>query len=249
MDLKEACEAGRPYEVESTFHSGESCPKSVNILHSAILTLRSRNPHGTALFCIVPRNEIFSSRASGILIFPASAYSVYSVVASSFPDPDLNSQHDVPQNLNFPLAITCSDQLRPSISPTSDSCSFVSIRGSSSPAFVDFPLQLPAFRIFTFVSPCIHDFHAKKISRSILPSIFSFSSMEIPPSVNKSTQVPATANSDHLSTPLTTTHAAIPTTLLTSRLGTFLFPMSPCRHVASPQNVDFYFTSTCNNSF
>ena len=61
---------------ESTFHSGDLHPRPVNIshsaisrlqspaflprsiLHSAISTLHSSNPHGTAFFCIVPRNEI-----------------------------------------------------------------------------------------------------------------------------------------------------------------------------------------------
>ena len=46
-----------------------------------------------------------------------------------------------------------------------------------------FPSQVPAFTIFT----------PKKISRSIPPSFASF------PPVNKSTQVPATTNSDHQS--------------------------------------------------
>ena len=102
----------------------------------------SSNPHGTALFCTVPPNRIFSPPTSGSPIFPASAYSVYSVVASSFPDPDLNRQHASPQNVTFPFASTCNDQLRPPISLPNipslatascknkkiDSCPFVSIR-------------------------------------------------------------------------------------------------------------------------
>jgi arylsulfatase A len=49
---------------------------------------------------------------------------------------------------------------------------------------------------FSVVRTCIHDFHAKKISRSILPSFTAFPLVGTPQSLNKSSQVPATANSD-----------------------------------------------------
>src|SRR5688572_26490993 len=68
------------------------------ILHSAICTLRSRNPYCTAVFCTVRRKQIFSSRSR-------------------------------------------SQQIR-NQKPK--------IRNS--------------FTLFTFVSACIHDFHAKNIS-------------------------------------------------------------------------------------
>src|SRR6186997_2309117 len=58
--------------------------------------------------------------------------------------------------------------------------------GKNSPRreMLPFPAQVPAFTIFT----------PKKISRSILPSFFAL--VKNPRSVNKSTQVPATTNSD-----------------------------------------------------
>src|SRR5687767_4694862 len=85
MDLNEACEAGRQYEGESTFRSGDSRPRLVNILHPvistlhspafprsilhfAISTLHSRNPYCTAIFCTVPRNELFSFSHFGISV-------------------------------------------------------------------------------------------------------------------------------------------------------------------------------------
>src|SRR5687767_8094439 len=40
-----------------------------NILQSALSTLHSPNPHGTALFCTVPRNRIFLYRRQ-VYIFP-----------------------------------------------------------------------------------------------------------------------------------------------------------------------------------
>ena len=60
---------------------------------------------------------------------------------------------------------------------------------------------LPAFTIFTATSssqvPAFTIFTPKKISRSILPSFASLPLVKSHRSVNKSAQVPATANSDH----------------------------------------------------
>ena len=47
--------------AESTFPQAEPRHLHWTILHPAICTLHSRNPHGTALFCSVPRNENFLS--------------------------------------------------------------------------------------------------------------------------------------------------------------------------------------------
>src|SRR6187549_2016727 len=50
-----------PISSESTFRCAER--RALNpFLHSVIRTLHSRNPHGTALFGTVPRNENFSRR-------------------------------------------------------------------------------------------------------------------------------------------------------------------------------------------
>src|SRR5688500_653223 len=45
---------------DSTFSCPSSSHRRSPILHSALSTLHSPNPYGTALFCSVPRNRIFS---------------------------------------------------------------------------------------------------------------------------------------------------------------------------------------------
>ena len=77
--------------------------------------------------------------------------------------------------------------------PTSP-CRYVAT--SLFPRMLPFPSQLPVITIFTSQVPAFTIFTPKKFPASILPSFSSFPSM--PRSVNKSTQVPATANSDHL---------------------------------------------------
>jgi len=94
---------------QSTFSEPGASPIRQPILHSAFCTLRSQNPHGTAVFCTVPRNEFFyfrsgSSRNSNSVLplpFGIWKFSISPLRVASA------------KNVDFSLASTCNFQLLP----------------------------------------------------------------------------------------------------------------------------------------
>src|SRR5687767_2518143 len=67
------------------------------LLGTSTSLYRSRNPHGTAVFCAVPRNEIFSQRRRGPSTSQHSRHSV------SFHNRRLHARHPHILSLNLTL--------------------------------------------------------------------------------------------------------------------------------------------------
>src|SRR5688572_6235396 len=106
---------------QSTFRRPGTGPRRLSLLCHLCLCHLSFQPRCTAVFCAVPRNEIFSL----FYIFPSCSFVAF-------------------------VCFVCF--VVPSSGPI-----------TAFPGMSTFPEQLPAFTVFTFVSPSIHDFHAKKI--------------------------------------------------------------------------------------
>ena len=115
----------------------------------SLYALHSRNPHGTALFCTVPPNQIFLRSVQ------------------NRPEPRLghpnSRQRSGLRRSHVALLRRPMSQESPAI-PHIPLNSTYALPPNPAPAGSTFPCPLPAFTVFTFVSPSIHDFHAKKIS-------------------------------------------------------------------------------------
>jgi hypothetical protein len=128
-------------------------------------TLHSQNPYCTALFCTVPPNRIFLGALDSKKIRDQKS-KVRN--PSTFPSQPLPALFNLAQVLQIPLFPGFSRKLSKKLSLLSQSTfalapyadrllhrSFSAIRDQQSKT------RNP---LFTFVSPCIHDFHAKKLS-------------------------------------------------------------------------------------